>query len=402
MEHEFDTYLLDQNEESKPQQPDYQLPESSKSKKAQLKAESESSFHCPKRRGRKPSQTAEEKRKKKIECDKNRRKRVKTDCERLKEIEPDYYRLKKKEAEYQKMEHKFELMMKELRATNEKEQQENKTLNSRVLELSADIEVLRNEVHQKQFQDLPNMDLSEMDFACASFDDLGEGFFKGVEEWEGLYHISTSTHRDEELFEGLGSSVFDSSMVESFIHQLNSNMKSTIDFSDFEGLEEELQTGGYNNFPSSLVPIANQIKQKYGDIASESTQSERSALTPRILFHAAMREMSSLTLAQVEQKKMITWNHAIKDALNIDFKVQFAKTHLEKIAYAYFGLAAQADNDDVIKKMNERILKLETELCDLKNKRDRKEVELNSEVRRQCIDAANYFEDQPLSRGLFG
>ena len=47
--------------------------------------------------------------------------------------------------------------------------------------------------------------------------------------------------------------------------------------------------------------------------------------------------MEDLQLDQVTEKKMLKWRDAIKDALRINFNVDFAMHHLIGIARAYFG-----------------------------------------------------------------
>ncbi|XVE58079.1 hypothetical protein DITRI_Ditri04bG0141700 [Diplodiscus trichospermus] len=111
-------------------------------------------------------------------------------------------------------------------------------------------------------------------------------------------------------------------VVEDFIKKLDVKEKSNVDFSDFEGLKEEIKTSGINDLPPSLAPFDARINDIFGDIAAYSTQSNCSAMPSRILFYAAIKEMHNLQLVQIDERKILLWRDAINSALNINFKAE--------------------------------------------------------------------------------
>ncbi|TYI70088.1 hypothetical protein E1A91_D08G198200v1 [Gossypium mustelinum] len=178
----------------------------------------------------------------------------------------------------------------------------------------------------------------------------------------------------------------DAECVESFIEQLKAKVKSGVDYSDFQILEEDLKkdlkTVGNFRVPLRLAPIANRIKDGFDDITSGSSQSDCAAEPTYILFCAAIKEMDDLKLDQVNETKLLLWRDAINNALNLRFNVDFAIKHLFKIARAYFGFKVMEG------KSGEEMLKL-------------KNVDGNLEVPEDCLREAEYFSGKPLSTGLF-
>ncbi|KAK6263312.1 hypothetical protein QUC31_009128 [Theobroma cacao] len=118
----------------------------------------------------------------------------------------------------------------------------------------------------------------------------------------------------------------------------------------------------------------------------------------RILLCAAIKEMNELQLESIDQKKMLLWRDAINSAFNINFKVDFAIEHLKKIGRAYFGLKAR--NDQELRSIEEKISTLQIELSNWEEKHAKKVEEQNSEVRKECLRDAEYFQGKSLSVGL--
>ncbi|KAG8486588.1 hypothetical protein CXB51_019942 [Gossypium anomalum] len=178
----------------------------------------------------------------------------------------------------------------------------------------------------------------------------------------------------------------DDECVESFMEQLKAKVKSEVDYSDFQILEEELgkdlKMVGRFNVPLRLEPIAKRIKDGFGDITSHSSQSDCAAKPTYLLFCAAIKEMDDLKLDQVNKTKLLLWRDAINNAFNLQFNVDFAIKHLFKIARAYFGFKVMEG------KSGEEMLKL-------------KNVDGNMEVPEDCLREAEYFSGKPLSTGLF-
>ncbi|KAA3469186.1 Late embryogenesis abundant protein, LEA-14 [Gossypium australe] len=173
--------------------------------------------------------------------------------------------------------------------------------------------------------------------------------------------------------------------VESFMEQLKAKVKSEVDYSHFPILEEDLgkdlETVGRFSVPLRLAPIANRIKDGFGDITSSSSQSDCAAKPTYLLFCAAIKEMDDLKLDQVNETKLLLWRDAINNALNLQFNVDFAIKHLFKIAHAYFGFKVMEG------KSGEEMLKL-------------KNVDGKMEVPEDCLREAEYFSGKPLSTGL--
>ncbi|KAL4333612.1 hypothetical protein GQ457_07G040700 [Hibiscus cannabinus] len=57
--------------------------------------------------------------------------------------------------------------------------------------------------------------------------------------------------------------------------------------------------------------------------------------------------MSELRLEQVTENLIFKWRDAIKDALRMNLKVDFAMEHLRKVARAFIGLMERRKLDDM-------------------------------------------------------
>ncbi|XP_052485954.1 uncharacterized protein LOC128040947 [Gossypium raimondii] len=110
-----------------------------------------------------------------------------------------------------------------------------------------------------------------------------------------------------------------------------------------------------------------------------------------IMFCASVEEMSNLRLEHVTEDLILKWRDAIKDALRINFKVDFAMEHLKKIACAYIGLMERQKLDSA----GLRISKLEAALSTAKEEHAK-----ICEQSKVFIDAAEEFNDKPVSSGF--
>ncbi|XVF10975.1 hypothetical protein REPUB_Repub07fG0229200 [Reevesia pubescens] len=175
-------------------------------------------------------------------------------------------------------------------------------------------------------------------------------------------------------------------LLESFLGQLDANVKSQVDYSDFKILEEDtgkdFRMVGRFNVPLPLAPISERINDTFGDITSESSQSDCAATPSYVLLCAAIKDMDDFKLEQVTKAKILLWRDAINSAFNVQFKVGFAKKHLKRIARAYFGFKAMEE------KSNEKLKNIDGTVRKI-------------EVPEDCIREAIYFRGKPLSTGLF-
>ncbi|XP_052490833.1 uncharacterized protein LOC128043064 [Gossypium raimondii] len=142
--------------------------------------------------------------------------------------------------------------------------------------------------------------------------------------------------------------------VESFMEQLKAKVKSEVDYSDFQILEEDLR--------KDLRMAVHKVPTY-------------------LLFCAAIKEMDDLKLDLVNETKLLLWRDAINNALNLRFNADFAIKHLFKIARAYFDFKVMEGKSD------EEMLKLNN-------------VDGNMEVPEDCLREAEYFSGKPLSIGL--
>ncbi|XP_038997842.1 uncharacterized protein LOC120122870 [Hibiscus syriacus] len=172
-----------------------------------------------------------------------------------------------------------------------------------------------------------------------------------------------------------------------FLMKIEEDVASNVDFPDFMiCFNGEQKTIGAYSFPLSLVPTVERIIKVHGDV-SASSSVKNSNITGKIFlfFCATIREMEDLKLHEVTEKKMLTWRDAIKDALRINFKVEFAMSHLKKIARAYFGgIGAQ-----VLQTIDDKLDALHKERAEaFKGFED-------------CLTNVMDFHGQPVSTGLF-
>ncbi|PPS17205.1 hypothetical protein GOBAR_AA03353 [Gossypium barbadense] len=140
--------------------------------------------------------------------------------------------------------------------------------------------------------------------------------------------------------------------------KLEADDESTVKFSDFTGLHGERMTLGKYSFLPALHPIVNNIIDIYGDVLATTKMNPSIAEIVYIMLCASVKEMSNLQLEQVIRDLILKWRDAIKDALRINFKVDFSMEHMKKIVCAYVGLTEHRKLDIV----GLRISKLESEL----------------------------------------
>ncbi|PPD84790.1 hypothetical protein GOBAR_DD18285 [Gossypium barbadense] len=153
--------------------------------------------------------------------------------------------------------------------------------------------------------------------------------------------------------------------ITDILMKLEADDESRVKFSDFTGLHGERISVGKYSFPPALHPIVNNIIEVY--------------------------EMSNLRLEHVTEDLILKWRDAIKDALRINFKVDFAMEHLKKIACAYIGLMERQKLDSA----GLRISKLEAALSTAKEEHAK-----ICEQSKVFIDAAEEFNDKPVSSGF--
>ncbi|GLU18441.1 hypothetical protein SLE2022_347450 [Rubroshorea leprosula] len=173
-----------------------------------------------------------------------------------------------------------------------------------------------------------------------------------------------------------------------FYRKLEENEGISLDFKDFTDLHEkqEYRAVGRYQIPLSLVPTTEKITEVYGDVCATSTISRNFAENIYTLFCATIKEMDELPLEEVTEETMLKWRTAIKDALCIKFKVEFAMEHLKKsIAGQYFSVKPYKEAE----KMDDEISKAEATLNGLKEC-------------KKFRDIAKEFDGKPLSEGLWG
>ncbi|XP_017603550.1 uncharacterized protein LOC108450437 [Gossypium arboreum] len=189
-----------------------------------------------------------------------------------------------------------------------------------------------------------------------------------------------------------GTSSNNDAAITDILMKLEADDESRVKFSDFTGLHGERMTLGKYSFPPALHPIVNNIINVYGDVSATSKMNPSIAETLYIMFCASVKEMSNLQLEQVTEDLILKWRDAIKDALRINFNVDFAMEHLKKIACAYIGLMELRKLDNV----GLRISKLESELS-----AEKKEHSKICEQSKQFMDAAEEFNGKPVGSGMF-
>ncbi|XP_039061151.1 uncharacterized protein LOC120205309 [Hibiscus syriacus] len=173
--------------------------------------------------------------------------------------------------------------------------------------------------------------------------------------------------------------------VTDFLLKLEADDESKVKLSDFVGLDGERILIGKYRFPLSLHPIIKNIIDAYGDVSATSKMNPTIVEAIYIMFCASIKEMSDLRLEKVTEGLILKWRDVIKDALCMNFKVDFAMEHLKKIASAYIGLMEHS-----------KILKLEAQLSAMKEEHSK--ILERSKV---FMDAAEDFNDKPVSSGMF-
>ncbi|OMO79827.1 hypothetical protein CCACVL1_13390 [Corchorus capsularis] len=292
------------------------------------------------------------------------------------------------DAQFKKMEPEFKKMQGENAKVinmNTQLQRENEELKSMVPVLESKIDELNDTLNRKEtsFRTFEEVQAWLLSSSPSHNEDVAN-------------HIVHKTQGDHKTYSD--------ELVLDFTKKLDANEKSLVEYSDFKGLMEEVGRTRMGSLPSSLAPIYLCIKNKYGEIETESKQSRCTAMPNRILLCAAIKEMNELRLEDIDEKKMLLWRDAINSALNINFKVEFAMKHLKKIARAYFGLKASYDQgcyQDQIKSLEQMMSTLRIELLELESKHAEKVKEQNSTVRKECLLDAEYFLGKTLTTGLF-
>ncbi|TYH92381.1 hypothetical protein ES332_A13G178600v1 [Gossypium tomentosum] len=174
--------------------------------------------------------------------------------------------------------------------------------------------------------------------------------------------------------------------IAKFLLKIDEDVASNVDFSDFMiCFNGEQKTIGRYSFPISLVPTVERIMNTYGDVSASSPMNTNITGKIYLLFCAAIKEMEDLELHQVTETKMLKWRDAIKDALRVNFKVEFAMSHLKKIAQAYFG----GIGEQVLLTINEKLNSLY------------KERDKALEGFKDFLATAKDFDGQSVSTGLF-
>ncbi|XVF04328.1 hypothetical protein REPUB_Repub05bG0072900 [Reevesia pubescens] len=171
-----------------------------------------------------------------------------------------------------------------------------------------------------------------------------------------------------------------------FLKTIDEDVASNVDFSDFMiCLEGEQKTIGRYSFPMSLVPTVERIIKIYGDVSAASLMNSNVTANIYLFFCVTIKEMEDLELHQVTEKKLLKWRDAIKDALRIRFKVDFAMQHLKRIARAHFGHVGSQDLQSIDDKLNALY----------------KERAETYEGLKDCLADAKDFYGKSVSYGLF-
>ncbi|KAA3453088.1 Ocs element-binding factor 1 [Gossypium australe] len=183
----------------------------------------------------------------------------------------------------------------------------------------------------------------------------------------------------------------DDTSISDLLMKIDTDEESKVKFSDFTGLDGKHVTVGKYCFPLSLHPTLELIIKVRGDVAATSKMNLSIAERIYIMFCASIKEMHDLRLEQITECRILKWRDAIKDALRMNFKVNFAMEHLKKIACAYIGLMERQRLEEVAL----RISKLEAELSASK-----KEHSKICERSKEYMDTAKEFIGKPVSLGM--
>ncbi|GLT30016.1 hypothetical protein SLA2020_048410 [Shorea laevis] len=254
---------------------------------------------------------------------------------------------------------------------------ENENLEKQVRERKSENEQQRSEIERlKNFNELLLKEVWEIKAQSALLLTAVQGENEHVQEWLESQPCDATVSVPAAKAE--------------FFRKLEEDEESSIDFKDFTITdlheEQEYRTVGKYQIPLSLVPTAKKIIEVYGDDCVTSKINRNQAGNIYILFCATVKEMDELPLDKVTEKTMMKWRDAIKDALRIQFKVEFAMEHLKNtIAPRYFGMKANEEDE----KIDVAISKVKPYLNDL-------------EECKKFIDIAKEYSDRPLSEGLWG
>ncbi|XP_022749316.1 uncharacterized protein LOC111298865 isoform X2 [Durio zibethinus] len=223
-------------------------------------------------------------------------------------------------------------------------------------------------------------------------DQQGMVFHTGGNDDE--FHVMNGLELDELLDDLLSneteksknSQTFKKSILTEFLKKLDDDVASSIDFPDFMVcFDGEHKKIGRYNFPSSLVSTVERITDVYGDVSAACLMNSIVAEKIYLFFCATIKEMEDMELHQVTEEKLLKWRDAIKDALRIDFKVDFAMHHLKRIARAYFGCMG-----------NQELQSIEYKLDALNKQR----AETYKDF-KDCLADAKDFYGKSVSTGLF-
>ncbi|KAG8472345.1 hypothetical protein CXB51_035298 [Gossypium anomalum] len=249
------------------------------------------------------------------------------------------------------------------------------------------IECLIAGCRQVPATDLQRQEISvDLSYSHPHFDvkDEEQGMNSDVEgNAEELDGLELDDLRDDDPEKSL---IIQPNTIAEFLLKIDEDVASNVDFSDFMiCFNGEQKTIGRYSFPISLVPTVERIMNAYGDVSASSPMNNN--ITGKIyqLFCATIKEMEDLELHQVTETKMLKWRDAIKDALRVNFKVEFAMSHLKKIARAYFG----GIGEQVLLTINEKLNSLY------------KEHAKALEGFKDFLANAKDFDGQSVSTGLF-
>ncbi|OMO67600.1 DNA primase large subunit [Corchorus olitorius] len=171
-----------------------------------------------------------------------------------------------------------------------------------------------------------------------------------------------------------------------FLMKIDDDVASNVEFPDFTfSLEGKQKRVGRYNFPLALVPTVERIINVYGDISTGCLINSNAAGQIYVFLCATIKEMEEVELDQVTEENMLKWRDAIKDALRINFKVEFAIDHLKKIARAYFGRKGSQTLHDIDEKLDALY----------------KERAETYEVFKDCLADAKAFHGKCVGTGLF-
>ncbi|OMO79713.1 hypothetical protein COLO4_24337 [Corchorus olitorius] len=168
---------------------------------------------------------------------------------------------------------------------------------------------------------------------------------------------------------------------------------TTVNISEFESLEKDLETCKGWSIPKSLEPIPNKIQLACG---KDATKMELPCL---VTLCAAVREM--LNVQQIEQlskPNLLRWVGAINKGFEMGFKFEPAKRDLKQYAYAYYG--SKPGVYEKLRTITEELETTENKKIQLVNKKI--QLEAQREEVEKCVDAAQKFEGSLcLSNSLF-